>query len=353
MNRGLYIGSTSLVANQRKMDVLSNNLANINTTGYKKDFAITESFPEKLLAKKSRIGEFRRRPVEDNLEYENLDNNTHNVKVKEGYFRVETPRGESFVKEINFIEDEDGYLKTSYRSLNEDRKTDYENYILDKNGNRVQNPGDIEGAIESLVYSPRNFVVGTMSAGVNFKRIHTDFTQGGVMDTGGSLDIALMGEGFIKLQGEDGVIYTRNGSFSIDTDRNLVDLDGRMVLGTNNQPITINGSEVNISENGTINVDGDNVGQIGIVQIGNKEFLRKIGDNNFRMAVNNDGEEIGAEEEDYVGRVLQGHLETSNMNAVTGMVEMISLMREFEANQKVVRMQDEMLEKATTELGRV
>ena len=54
-----------------------------------------------------------------------------------------------------------------------------------------------------------------------------------------------------------------------------------------------------------------------------------------------------------MGRVLQGHLETSNMNAVTGMVEMISLMREFEANQKVVRMQDEMLEKATTELGRV
>lgn len=342
-----------MVANQRKMDVLSNNLANINTSGYKKDFAITESFPEKLLAKKSRLGEHRRSPGPDNLQYENLGNNLHSARLKEGYFRVETPRGKSFVKEINFLQDGDGYLKTSYRNLDNDRKTDYENYILDKRGNRIQNPGNMEDLMENIVYSPQSFVVGTMSAGVNFKRIHTDFTQGGILDTEGSLDIALMGDGFIKLEGDDGTIYTRNGSFSLDIDRNLVDLDGRKVLNTNNQPIQINGSEVNISENGTINVDGANVGQIGIVNIGNKEFLRKIGDNNFRMAVMNNGDEIPAEEGNFEGRVLQGHLETSNMNAVTGMVDMITLMREFEANQKVVKMQDEMLEKATSELGRV
>ena len=51
MNRGLYISATSLSANQKRLEVLANNLANVNTTGFKKDVSLTETFPEKLLAK--------------------------------------------------------------------------------------------------------------------------------------------------------------------------------------------------------------------------------------------------------------------------------------------------------------
>lgn len=362
MNRGLYIGATSLITNQRRMEVLANNLSNINTTGFKKDISISESFPEKLMIKKTRRPEFRNRNPEDNFTYNTIESGgevAHRAKIKEGFFRMETPLGKSHVKEIEVIVDDEGYLKTKYINLDGESRTNGEYYLLDRNGNRIRNPENIEAVLEENIYHPRNYVVGTMSRGVNFKRVHTDFTQGGIIDTNGKFDIALLGDGFFKLQGdEEGeILYTRNGSFTLDTDNYLVDLDGRRVLGTNG-PIRIEGSEVNISEDGVISVDGNNVGNLDVVTIENSEFLRKVGENNFRMAtiINPEtGEEelIEAEEGVSDARILQGHLETSNMNAVDGMVEMITLLRDFEANQKVVRMQDEMLEKAATEIGRV
>ena len=62
---------------------------------------------------------------------------------------------------------------------------------------------------------------------------------------------------------------------------------------------------------------------------------------------------VEAEERPYEGEVLQGHLESSNVNAINEMVEMISLLREFEMGQRLIRMQDEMLEKAVNEIGRI
>lgn len=359
MNRGLYIGGTSLVNNQRKMDVLSNNLANINTTGYKKDFSVSESFPELLLAKRSRINERPTRLEADNLDYVNR-NDQHIAKVKEGYFRLETPDGISHVKEINLIVDDEGFLKTKYKNLDDEYKTNYENYLLDNQGNRIQNPGNIEEVLTNNVYQAPGFVVGTMSAGVKFKSVFTDFTQGGVMDTGGKFDLALNGDGFFKLGGkpasdEEGTFYTRSGSFAVNNGI-LTDLDGRPVLGQGGE-IAIDGVNFDVLGDGTILVDDIEVAKLDIVNIDNKEYLRKVGDNKYAMAYLNPGrpneEQIPAEESDFTGNVLQGHLETSNMNAITGMVEMISLMRDYEANQKVVKTQDEILEKATTELGRI
>lgn len=355
MNRGLYIGSTSLVTNQRKLEVLSNNLANINTTGYKKDFSVTESFPEKLMAKKSKLGE-RQRPIsEDNITYENLGNNVHRARTEEGFFKVETNRGTSHVKEIKWTQDEDGYLRTNYKNLNDDIRTDNENYILDRSGNRVQNLEDIEESLSDMVYRPQAHVIGTLSRGVNFKRTHIDFTQGGIVDTGSDFDIALNGQGFLKVQGEEGeTLYTRNGNLTTvqqGETRYLSDLNGNLILGQNG-PIEINGNKMEINIDGRVSIDGQVVGQLDVVDIENKEFLRKAGGNNLRMALVN-GEPIPAEEIDFEGNIYQGNLESSNMNAIDGMTEMISLMRDFEANQKVVRMQDEMLEKAATELGRV
>lgn len=211
MNRGLYIAMTSLVNNQKRMDVLSNNLSNINTSGYKKDYSISESFPEKLLAKKNRIGENRIRSV-DNLTFETLENG-YLARIKDGYFKIETPRGISHVKEMRFIVDGD-YLKTSYKNYDDERSTLRENYVLDSSGNRVINTGNIdENFVNSLIYNPRSYIVGTMSGGVGYKRSFTDFSQGAIVDTAGKLDLALIGDGFFKLAGEDGIKFTRGGVF--------------------------------------------------------------------------------------------------------------------------------------------
>ena len=348
MNRGLYISGTSLMANQKRLDILSNNLANINTIGYKRDISLTESFSEKLLAKMSRIPELKNIPGENTIDYEN-QGEIHRARTDEGYFVVNTPQGKSYVKEVQFVIDDDGHLKTSYKNLEDEYKTDYENYLIDNDGNPIEavNGNIDENFLEGLIYYPPPYIIGTISGGVKFQKVFTDFTHGDFIDTGGKLDIGLKGDGFFKIQGEDGeVLYTRNGSFTI-TDGYLTDLDGKRVLGQNGEIYLENGV-IDILSNGEIRVDDNHVDYLDIVNINNKEFLRKRGDNLFYMAENAD-----AEEDVYVGEVLQGYLETSNMNSISGMVEMINLLREFETNQKVIRMQDEMLEKAANEIGRV
>ncbi|MCK9443983.1 MAG: flagellar hook-basal body protein [Tissierellaceae bacterium] len=346
MNRGLYIGATSLLANQKKLDVLSNNLANINTSGYKRDISLTESFPEKLLIKINREPEVRNMSRRNIDPVEN-DQGIYTARTQDGYFVVETPTGKSYVKEIKFVVDEEGYLKTSYKNLDDENKTDHENYIIDVAGNRIQAGEDMQNLLQGVVYYPAPYVIGTMSGGVKFQKLFIDFTPGNIIDTGGKLDLALKDFGFFKIQGEEGDnLYTRGGSFAL-TGGYLTDLDGRRVLGQNGE-IYLGQGNIDISSNGEVRVDDVYVDTLDIVNIDNTEHLRKRGDNLFYVVENGEIQELP-----YEGEVLQGHLETSNMNPLSGMVEMVNLLREFEASQKVIRMQDEMLEKAATEIGRV
>lgn len=345
MNRGLYIGASSLMTNQRRLDVLSNNLANINTTGFKKDISITESFPEKLLAKVSGDKQLSNIPTGQALEYEN-NGEIYRARTRDGYFMVDTEMGKSYVKEIEFVIDEEGYLKTSYKNLADENKTDNENFILNTDGTRVQAGADIEAQLNGIIYTPPLNVIGTMSGGVRFQRIFTNFTQGGIADTGGEFDLALKGDGFFKIAVGEETLYTRNGSFAV-SDGYLTDLDGNRVLGVNGQ-IPIGNGEFDVSIRGEVIVDGQVVDTLDVVDLTNKEFLRKRGDNLFYIA---EGEE--PLETPFIGEILQGHLENSNMNPISGMVEMINLLRDFETGQRVIRMQDEMLEKAATEVGRV
>lgn len=342
MNRGLYIGATSLVNNQRKMEVLSNNLANVNTPGFKKDHSISEAFPEKLLVRLNGQNNRLMRPRED-IEYEN-QGDYHIARSKDGYFQMSTPLGRSYVKEVRLVVDDEGYLKTSYKDLRDNKKTDYENYLLDRNGQRIQNPANIEEVLQGAVVETRDPVIGTMSGGVKFQKIFTDFSQGGLIDTGSDFDLAILGDGFFKLEGD---YYTRAGSFSLK-DGVLVDLDNRPVAFRGERPNFTEGQEVVIDERARVFIDGEGPYQIDIVDIENREALRKIGDNLYTSL-----EGFEAQEANFEGRVLQGHIETSNVNSISEMVEMISLLRDFEAGQKVIRAQDEMLEKGTTEIGRV
>lgn len=345
MNRGLYIGATSLMTNQRKLDVLSNNLANMNTTGFKKDISITESFPEKLLAKVSGQKQFSSMPTGRPMVYAN-EGEIHKARTTDGYFTVSSQRGKSYVKELEFVVDYEGYLKTSYKNLNDENKTDNENYILNRDGTRMEGGADIEAQLNASVYNPPFNVIGTMSGGVRFQKIFTDFTPGNIMETGSSFDLAIKGDGFFKVSADGETRYTRNGSFTV-TDGFLSDLDGNRVLGTGGE-IPVSGGELDVMSDGNVMVDGVSVGTLDIVNLTNKEFLRKIGDNLFAAL---EGEDPG--EEPFNGEILQGHLESSNMNPISGMVEMINLLRDFEMGQKVIRMQDEMLERAANEVGKI
>lgn len=348
MNRGLYISATSLVANQKKLEVLSNNLANVNTTGFKKDLSLTETFPEKLLSK---MGGEKTRPRlsgENQIDYQR-DGEVHIARTERGYFVVNTPMGRSYVKDIRFIIDDEGYLRTHYRDDKGDFKTDYENFITDGGDNPVQAPGgDLEGFLQGIVYNPPSHVIGTMNGGLKFQKIVTDFTSGNKIETGGTYDLALNGSGFFKITGEDGnTYYTRDGSFVVNQNGDLTTLKGEIVQGTAG-PINIDGKDVSIDTGGRVIVDGYEVGTLDIVDLENREFLRKIGDNLYEMA-----EDVGAEEIPFEGEVLQGYLEGSNVNAIEEMVEMITLLRNYEAGQKAIRTQDEMLEKASNEIGRI
>ncbi|MBW4827912.1 MAG: flagellar hook-basal body protein [Clostridiaceae bacterium] len=346
MNRGLYISATSMIANQRRLEAISNNLSNINTTGFKKDVVLTESFPEVLLSKINDRPDFR--PQRENeIEYE-TNGDVHRARTNEGYFMVRTPNGISYVKDIRFVVDDEGYLKTFYKNEQDEYKTDGENYILDGNHNPIQGGGNIEGLLEGIVSRPGPRVVGTMNAGAKVKKVVTDFTQGGLLNTEGKFDLALEGSGFFKVQGEDGEIYyTRDGSFTVNSMGQLTTSEGYLVMGTGG-PITINGNDVEITKGGQVFVDGNMVANLDIVDLDNKEFLRKIGDNFYRMA-----DDVEAEEMPFQGEVFQGFLENSNVDSIKEMVEMISLLRNFETCQKAIRVQDEMMEKSANEIGRV
>ncbi|HHV38133.1 MAG TPA: flagellar hook-basal body protein [Tepidimicrobium sp.] len=346
MNRGLYIGATSLIANQRRLEALSNNLANTNTTGFKRDMLLAESFPEKLLSK---INDIRIQPRArgEGITYE-VDEGIHRARTDSGYFVIETPMGNSYVKDIQFTIDDDGYLRTFYQDGRGDLKTDYENYIVDRNGNRLQGAGDLEALLQGAIYNPPHHVVGTMGAGVKVQKMVIDFTQGNAMETGGKYDLALTQSGFFKVIGEDGMTYyTRDGSFMVDNQNRLTTSRGEIVQGIGGS-IYITGEDVVIDSNGRVMVDGTIVGILDIVDLENREFLRKIGDNLFAMA-----EGVAPIEIPYQGEVLQGYLEGSNVNAINEMVEMITLLRDFEAGQKAIRVQDEMLEKSANEIARI
>ncbi|MBS4536426.1 flagellar hook-basal body complex protein [Clostridium sp. D2Q-14] len=357
MFRGMYTATTGLLNNQRKMEALSNNLSNVNTTGYKKDGVLSESFPELLLSKINDNSIDTSNKVFNGIELQQ-DGDVYSLKADGAYFKVDTPAGPGYSDELRFTIDEDGYLKTQYRDRDDNIKTDGENYVLGRNGRlqvtngnlQVDEDGNILAGgqvVDSLVTIPKRNVIGTAGFGIRTDRVFTNFTQGNLIDTGNDLDLALNGDGFFKIQTEDGIKYTRDGSFKINAEGTLVTSEGYPVLGQNGA-INIGQNEFFIDENGNVFIEGQLRNTLDIVTINNDEYLRKLGDNFYIMA-----EGIDAEEAPFEGEVLTGYLETSNVNSVEEMVNMISTMRNYESNQKVVQSYDEILGKAVNDIAKL
>ena len=161
---------------------------------------------------------------------------------------------------------------------------------------------------------------------------YVDFSPGPIKVTGNPLDVAIDGQGFFKVKTPKGVMYTRNGNFTMNEKGELVTQDGFQVLDTKGKPIVIKGKNIAIGEDGTVWVDGGIVSRIAVVDFPNKKLLIKRAGQLFENV-----DPAGNRErllKSY--RVEGGAVEMSNVNVVKEMVGMIETMRKFEAHQRVI-----------------
>lgn len=175
----------------------------------------------------------------------------------------------------------------------------------------------------------------------------TDFSVGSLKETGRTLDIALDGEGFVAVQTPRGERYTRAGSFTLDSNGQLVTQEGHLVIGKNG-PITLPQGSITIGEDGSIGVDNQTFNRLKLVRFNNpQEALSKEGHTLFAA------KEKEKPQEAVNLRVVQGALETSNTETISEMAAMIKNSREFESLQKNISILMNDLRRATSEIGKL
>jgi flagellar basal-body rod protein FlgG len=261
MLSSLWIAKTGLDAQQTRMDVIANNLANANTTGFKSSRA---SFQD--------------------LMYQNK----------------EQPGGQ-----------------TTQQTL-----------------------------------SPSGLMLGT---GVRVVGTSKLFTQGSITQTGNSLDVAIQGSGFLQVSMPDGTTaYTRDGSLQTDANGQLVTANGYAL----NPPVTLpsNVQSVTIGADGTVSATTNgstSAVQVGTLQLANfvnPAGLQSQGQNLYLETASSGSPQTGTPGLNGLGTLQQGSLESSNVNVVGEMVDMIETQRTYEMNSKAVSAADQMLQKLTTNM---
>lgn len=196
---------------------------------------------------------------------------------------------------------------------------------------------------------------GGDKAFVNAAGTYTNFEQGSLKHTGGKLDLAIDGEGFFEVLTPSGVQLTRAGNFTINGNGQLVTKDGFAVLAEgenleNPEQRTINFSgqgSAYISDGGEVFEGEARLGKISLLQVKNMDALHKMGGNNYSVKPNLELEVSQTR----VPNLKQGFLETSNVNIVNEMTEMITAQRVFEGTQKAISAYDAMADKLINVVG--
>ena len=256
MLKGLYTAYTGMIQEQQRMDNLANNLANADTTGFKKEGLTSQSFDAVLVDK-----------IRDDSEY---------------------------------------------------------------------------------FYAKR---IGHANPGVKIGESYVDFSEGSFQVTDVPYDLALGGKGFFTVQytnknGETSTMYTRDGNFQLTEDGHLVTTDGDPVLDVNDKEIVVDMTkDFTVDQDGYIFQDGKSVAQLQLTDFDDYNYLEHFGENYFYPVE-------GATMRNASAQVFQGYLETSNVQVVSEMVEMIAVSRQYEANQKVIHTYDTSLQTAT-QLGKI
>lgn len=256
MIRGLYTAVSGLITQEAKQQVITGNIANANTTGFKSDNLSIKKFDDVLI----------------------------------------------------------------------------QNYDKIVNGKNVRN------------------VIGGLSMGSVIDETNTDFAQGMLQQTDKATDFAIDGRGFFSVLRQDNnqVYYTRDGKFHVNAKGYLVTDNGDYVLGTNratgaSEPVKVENSKITTDFNNNIYLNGSLTYNFNVVDFDDYTQLKKLGDNLYSGQPNNNTDIS----------VKQNMLEKSNVNVINEMINMMTVMRSFESNQKVIQAMDETLGKTVNEVGSV
>lgn len=248
MIRGLYIASSGMISRQIQQENLTNNIANINTAGYKKD-------------------------------------------------------------------------KISFKSFNEVLIQNYDKKVGTKNFKQI---------------------LGTMPLGIGIDETKTDFTQGLLEETNRNLDFAIDGNAFFAVSDGEKEYYTRNGRFKIDRDGYLSTTDDKKIIGIDKDG---NKSFIKIDK--------------GIFEFKNNKIITSNNEYKFYLVT---GDMKKFNENNYIcdnvsidnrSNIYQGKIEKSNIDTIELITELITVVRNFESNQKVIQSIDETLGKTVNEIGSV
>jgi len=191
-----------------------------------------------------------------------------------------------------------------------------------------------------------------LGLGVRTAAIDRNTSQGTLQQTSSPLDVAIQGRGYFQITLPTGQIaYSRDGGFQIGPDGSIVSNDGFQVTPT----ITIpqNATSISIDQSGEVSATIPNqttpqiLGQMQTVNFINEAGLQAIGNNLFTETAASGAPVIGSPGLDGLGTVLQGFLETSNVNPVTELTNLIKAQRVYEMNSKVITKTDEMLNNLT------
>ena len=174
----------------------------------------------------------------------------------------------------------------------------------------------------------------------------TDFSSGSLTPTDRPLDIALVGDGFLVVETPSGRRWVRGGSLSLDQSGTLVDPAGHPVLGRQGK-IVLPAGQIEISKDGTLSADGHDVGRLLIERPLDWQALERQG---ASLWIPGDDSETLPEN---AIEVRQGHLEESNVDSVSALVEMIEIQRAYSAVQRSIQGSDQVMQTITTQVGRV
>jgi flagellar basal-body rod protein FlgG len=259
--KGIYTALSGAIAQSQRLETTANNIANVNTPGFKKD---TQTFREYLTAYE--------KPPEV----------------------IQVPRVPASIESFY----------------------------------------DMQGGDKSYVDSS-----GTYS----------DLSQGGLKSTGNPMDVAIEGKGYFEVGTPLGVRYSRNGGFSLDGTGQLVTREGWPVLKSGapdsdlaSRVIKVeNGGTINISSNGELSQNGQSLGKLSIVNISDEKALKKEGSSMFSLKPQFKAQITSSD----LAKLQQGFIETSNVNIVNEMTDMITATRLFESTQRAIQAYDTMADK--------
>lgn len=194
--------------------------------------------------------------------------------------------------------------------------------------------------------------IGTMNLGVKIGENYVDYSQGPFKYTDNTYDLAISGNGFFCIEftsksGERSIKYTRDGSFTLNVDGYLVTKDGDYVLDTSGQRIRLDPlSTTSIDQSGAIYQNDRLITTIRLQDFADYNYLEHYGENYYQPVE-------GFEFADADGAIIEGYLEASNVQVVSEMVNLISVTRAYESNQKLIQTIDSTLDKAVNQLGSV